>query len=89
MSMEKINVNVYGDNYPLRVESSELTGKAAKEVDGLMRLFNAKAPDLEPKKLAVLAAIQFAEKKNELEEELSQLRQKMTRVNEFIEQNLH
>ncbi len=86
--MEKINVNVYGDNYPLRVESSELTGKAAKEVDGLMRLFNAKAPDLEPKKLAVLAAIQFAEKKNELEEELSQLRQKMARVNEFIEQNL-
>jgi cell division protein ZapA len=89
MSMEKINVNVYGDNYPLRVESSELTGKAAKEVDGLMRLFNVKAPDLEPKKLAVLAAIQFAEKKNELEEELSQLRQKMARVNEFIEQNLH
>jgi cell division protein ZapA len=87
--MEKINVNVYGDNYPLRVESSELTGKAAKEVDGLMRLFNVKAPDLEPKKLAVLAAIQFAEKKNELEEELSQLRQKMARVNEFIEQNLH
>ena len=86
--MEKINVNVYGDNYPLRVESSELTGKAAKEVDGVMRRFSEKAPDLEPKKLAVLAAIQFAEKKNELEEELSQLRQKMARVNEFIEQNL-
>ncbi|MBN1928297.1 MAG: cell division protein ZapA [Chlorobiaceae bacterium] len=87
--MEKINVNVYGDNYPLRVENSELTGKAAGEVDGVMRRFAAKAPDLEPKKLAVLAAIQFAEKKNELEEELSQLRHKMARVNEFIEQNLH
>ncbi|NTV02863.1 MAG: cell division protein ZapA [Chlorobiaceae bacterium] len=87
--MEKINVNVYGDNYPLRVESSELTGKAAREVDGVMRRFAEKAPDLEPKKLAVLAAIQFAEKKNELEEELLQLRQKMTRVNELIEQNLH
>jgi cell division protein ZapA len=87
--MEKINVNVYGDNYPLRVENSELTGKAAKEVDGVMRRFAAKAPDLEPKKLAVLSAIQFAEKKNELEEELSQLRQKMARINEFIEQNLH
>ena len=89
MSMEKINVNVYGDNYPLRVENSELTGKAAKEVDGVMRRFAEKAPDLEPKKLAVLAAVQFAEKKNELEEELLQLRQKMARVNEFIEQNLH
>ncbi|ACF11119.1 conserved hypothetical protein [Chlorobaculum parvum NCIB 8327] len=89
MSMEKITVNVYGDNYPLRVENSELTGKAAGDVDGVMRRFAAKAPDLEPKKLAVLAAIQFAEKKNELEEELSQLRQKMARVNEFIEQNLH
>ncbi len=89
MSMEKINVNVYGDNYPLRVENSELTGKAAKEVDGVMRRFAAKAPDLEAKKLAVLSAIQFAEKKNELEEELSQLRQKMARVNDFIEQNLH
>ncbi|HWR01990.1 MAG TPA: cell division protein ZapA [Chlorobaculum sp.] len=87
--MEKINVNVYGDNYPLRVENSELTGKAAKEVDGVMRRFAEQAPDLEPKKLAVLAAVQFAEKKNELEEELSQLRQKMARVNEFIEQNLH
>ncbi|WP_041466256.1 cell division protein ZapA [Chlorobaculum parvum] len=87
--MEKITVNVYGDNYPLRVENSELTGKAAGDVDGVMRRFAAKAPDLEPKKLAVLAAIQFAEKKNELEEELSQLRQKMARVNEFIEQNLH
>jgi cell division protein ZapA len=87
--MEKINVNVYGDNYPLRVESSELTEKAAKEVDGVIRRFAEKAPDLEPKKLAVLAAIQFAEKKNELEEELSQLRQKMARVNEIIEQNLH
>ncbi|NTU53235.1 MAG: cell division protein ZapA [Chlorobiaceae bacterium] len=87
--MEKINVNVYGDNYPLRVENSELTGKAAKEVDGVMRRFASKAPDLESRKLAVLAAIQFAEKKNELEEELLQLRQKMARVNEFIEQNLH
>lgn len=87
--MEKINVNVYGDNYPLRVENSELTGKAAGDVDGVMRRFASKAPDLEPKKLAVLAAIQFAEKKNELEDELSQLRQKMARMNEFIEQNLH
>ena len=87
--MEKINVNVYGDNYPLRVESSELTERAAKEVDGVIRRFAEKAPDLEPKKLAVLAAIQFAEKKNELEEELLQLRQKMARVNEIIEQNLH
>jgi cell division protein ZapA len=87
--MEKINVNVYGDNYPLRVESSELTGKAALEVDSVMRRFAEKAPDLEAKKLAVLAAIQFAEKKNELEEELSAVRQKMARMNIFIEQNLH
>lgn len=87
--MEKINVNVYGDNYPLRVENSELTGTAAGDVDGVMRRFAAKAPDLEPKKLAVLAAIQFAEKKNELEEELLQLRQKMARLNELVEQNLH
>jgi cell division protein ZapA len=89
MSMEKINVNVYGDNYPLRVENSELTEKAAKEVDSVMRRFATKAPDLESKKLAVLSAIQFAEKKNELEEELSQLRQKVAQVNDFIEQNLH
>jgi cell division protein ZapA len=88
MAMEKINVNVYGDNYPLRVESSELTGKAAQEVDALMRRFNAKAPDLEPRKLAVLSAIQFAEKKNELEEELLQLRQRLAQMNSFLEQNL-
>jgi len=87
--MDRINVNVYGDNYPLRVENSELTGKAAKEVDGAMRRFAEKAPDLEVKKLAVLTAVQFAEKKNELEVELSQLRQKMAHINDFIEQNLH
>jgi cell division protein ZapA len=86
--MEKINVNVYGDNYPLRVESSELTGRAAQEVDSVMREFSDKAPDLEARKLAVLAAIQFAEKKNELEVELLQLRQKVAQVNSFLEQNL-
>ncbi len=86
--MEKINVNVYGDNYPLRVESSELTERSAREVDSVMRLFADKAPDLDPRKLAVLAAIQFAEKKNELEHELAQVRQKMAGFSSFIEQNL-
>jgi len=87
--MEKIEVNVYGDNYPLRVERRELTEKAAKDVDGVMRLFAEKAPTFEPARLAVLAAVSFAEKKIELEEEMASLTQIIARLNVFIGQNLH
>ncbi|NTW84101.1 MAG: cell division protein ZapA [Chlorobiaceae bacterium] len=86
--MEKIEVNVYGDNYPLRVERREVTEKAAREVDGVMRLFAEKAPTYQPVKLAVLAAISFAEKKIELEEEIVMLNQKISRLNNLIGQNL-
>ena len=64
--MEKIDVNVYGYSYPLRVERREVTEKAARDVDGVMRLFAEKAPTFEPVKLAVLAAISFAEKRSNL-----------------------
>ncbi|MEI7709010.1 MAG: cell division protein ZapA [Chlorobium sp.] len=86
--MEKIDVNVYGDSYPLRVERRELTEKAAKDVDGVMRLFAEKAPTFESAKLAVLAAISFAEKKIELEEEMSSLKQNLARLNVLIGQSL-
>ena len=87
--MEKIDVNVYGDSYPLRVERRELTEKAAKDVDEVMRLFAEKAPTFESARLAVLAAISFAEKKIELEEEMASLKQNIARINVFIGQNLH
>jgi len=86
--MEKIDVNVYGDSYPLRSERRELTERAARDVDGVMRLFAEKAPTFGAAKLAVLAAIQFAEKKIELEEELSSLKQNIARFNVLLEQNL-
>ena len=86
--MEKIDVNVYGDSYPLRVERRELTEKAAKDVDGVMRLFAETAPTFASAKLAVLAAISFAEKKIELEEEMASLKQNLARLNVLIGQNL-
>jgi cell division protein ZapA len=86
--MEKIDVNVYGYSYPLRVERREVTEKAARDVDAVMRLFAEKAPTFEPVKLAVLSAISFAEKKIELEEELALLKQNIARLNVFIGQNL-
>ncbi len=86
--MEKIDVNVYGDSYPLRVERRELTEKAARDVDKVMRLFAEKAPTFESAKLAVLAAISFAEKKIELEEEMASLKQNIARLNVFLGQNL-
>ena len=86
--MEKIDVNVYGDSYPLRVERRELTEKAARDVDGVMRLFAEKAPTFESAKLAVLAAISFAEKKIELEEEIVSLKQNLARLNVLIGQSL-
>ncbi|NMW18370.1 MAG: cell division protein ZapA [Chlorobiaceae bacterium] len=86
--MEKIDVNVYGDSYPLRVERRELTEKAARDVDKVMRLFAEKAPTFESSKLAVLTAISFAEKKIELEEEMASLKQNIARLNVFLRQNL-
>ena len=86
--MEKIDVNVYGDSYPLRSGRRELTEKAARDVDGVMRLFAEKAPTFGAAKLAVLAAIQFAEKKIELEEEMASLKENIARLNVFIGQNL-
>ena len=86
--MEKIDVNVYGDSYPLRVERRELTEKAAKDVDVVMRIFDEKAPTFESAKLAVLAAISFAEKKIELEEEMASLKQNLARLNVLIKENL-
>ncbi len=86
--MEKIDVHVYGDRYPLRAERRELTEKAAKDVDGTMRLYAEQAPTFEPVKLAVLSAISFAEKKIELEEEMASLKQKLATLNVLIGQNL-
>ena len=87
--MEKIEVNVYGDSYPLRVERRDVTEKAAQDVDSVMRLFAEKAPTFEPVRLAVLAAISFAERKIELEEEMASLRQNVARLNVLIGENLH
>ncbi len=85
--MEKINVNIFGDSYPLRVESREATEQAAMEVDDIMQQFAGKAPDLEVKKFAVLAAVHFAEKKNELVQRLRSMEEKIARLNDFLEQN--
>lgn len=85
--MEKISVNIFGDSYPLRVENRESTEQAAMEVDEIMQRFAGKAPDLEARKFAVLAAVHFAEKKNELEARLSSMEEKIDRLNLFLEQN--
>ncbi len=87
--MEKItiNVNIFGDRYPLRVESRETTEQAAMEVDQIMQRFAGQAPDLEAKRFAVLAAVQLAEKKNELLARLSLMEEKIDKLNLFLEQN--
>ena len=84
--MEKINVTIFGDSYPLRVESREATEQAATEVDDIMQRFAEKAPDLEAKKFAVLAAVHFAEKKNELAARLLSMEKKIARLNDFLKQ---
>ncbi len=85
--MKKIQVNIFGDSYPLRVEDQESTEQAAREVDEIIRQFAGKAPDLEVKKLAVLSAIHFAEKKNELAGRLTSMEKKIDELNLFLEQN--
>ncbi|ANT65226.1 MULTISPECIES: cell division protein ZapA [Prosthecochloris] len=86
--MERISVNIFGDSYPLRVESREATEQAAREVEEIMQQFAGTAPDLEVKRFAVLAAIHFAEKKNELLQELETIERKVSRLNGTLDRTL-
>ncbi|MDP8305573.1 MAG: cell division protein ZapA [Candidatus Chlorobium antarcticum] len=86
--MEKIEITVYGDTYPLKSPSPELTKKAAGLVDSEMRLFAEVAPSFEPAKLAVLSAVRLAEKQIELEGELAALQQKIAGLNSLMDESL-
>ncbi|MBC8044555.1 MAG: cell division protein ZapA [Rhizobacter sp.] len=83
--MESVKVKVFGDDYPLRAMNKALTEAAAREVDTLMRDFKRKATDLTALKLAVLAAIQLAERNLELEQRLAATSASLSQLNEAVE----
>ncbi|KZK73900.1 MAG: hypothetical protein A3K90_03710 [Pelodictyon luteolum] len=86
--MEKFDVNVYGDTYPLRADTREAVEQAAGEVDRRMRRFAQQAPSFEPLRLAVLAAVELAEEKLQLEETMAGLQEKIGKLNAFVGDNL-
>jgi len=86
--MEKFDVNVYGDTYPLRADTRDAVEKAAGEVDRRMRSFAQQAPKFEPLKLAVLSAVALAEEKLQLESALEELQRKIEGLNAFVGANL-
>ncbi|MDT9546684.1 MAG: cell division protein ZapA [Chlorobium sp.] len=86
--MEKIEVTVYGDTYPLNSSSPELTKKAAAMVESGMRHYAKQAPHCDPVKLAVLAGVILAEKQIELEGELAALKQKIAGLSSLMDESL-
>lgn len=86
--MESIKVKINGEEYPLRVANKGLTEAAAREVDALMREFKRKASDLPALKLAVLAAIQLAERNLQLEQRVAATSAAMNQLNHAVESAL-
>ena len=78
--MESLKVKVFGDEYPLLSGNRTLTLAAADQVNILAQEFKQKAMELSNQRIAVLTAIQFAEKYLELEDRLSALHAELERL---------
>jgi cell division protein ZapA len=62
-SLKKCKVSIFGESYTLVTdESEEHVARAAQQVDALMRDITAKSQLTDSKRIAVLAALQFASK---------------------------
>lgn len=85
-----IQVKIYDQAYQLRSDSGEdYTRQLAKSVDGAMRTIAEKTHTYDSLRLAVLAALHFADKCERLREQHDQLQQavvqKTQRISEALE----
>lgn len=80
-------MRIFGEEYPLLVENRFLTESAAQQVDAQMHEYRRKGIDLGTTKLAILTAVNFAEKALELEQRLNHLTSKITQLTHQISQH--
>lgn len=82
-------VSILDDQYALLSDESEdQVQSLAKHVDMIMRDIAVKAQGASQKKIAVLAALQFASKLRALEEQLRQFESAQGRLNSLIDDEI-
>lgn len=80
-------MRIFGEEYPLLVENRLLTELAAQYVDAQMHEYRRKGIDLSTAKIAILTAVNFAEKVIELESRLDHLTSKITSLSHHISEH--
>ncbi|MCL6446305.1 MAG: cell division protein ZapA [Alicyclobacillus sp.] len=71
----RVRVDIFGTEYTMRGDASADDLRAvAKEVDSLMRTIAAANPQLDQRRLAVLAALNMADEVRKLRKECDELR---------------
>lgn len=86
---EPVKITILGTEYSLRTNDEGLLGELAAEIDGELKSLQQKFPTQAPAKLAVLTALNVAEKiahnqQNELRE-LDHIREQIDALTEELE----
>ncbi len=61
MEQKSIRVQIFGKEYPLRVDDEQITFRAAQHIDRMMGDLHNQLPDQPPATLAVLSALNVSE----------------------------
>ncbi|MDH7514496.1 MAG: cell division protein ZapA [Bacteroidota bacterium] len=61
MEQKSIRVQIFGKEYPLRVDDEQITLQAAQRVSKMMEELHGQLPDQPPVTLAVLSALNVSE----------------------------
>lgn len=72
-SMERIVVEIYGSNFPLKTDNPEHIMKLAAEVDKKMRQMSRSVKSFDNQKIAALTALQMAEEYYQLKKDYDEL----------------
>lgn len=71
--MERIVVEIYGSNFPLKTDNPEHIMKLAAEVDKKMRQMSRSVKSFDNQKIAALTALQMAEEYYQLKKDYDEL----------------
>jgi cell division protein ZapA (FtsZ GTPase activity inhibitor) len=89
MEQKSIRVQIYGSEYPLKVDDEQFTTQAAAELDRMMVELHSKLPDQPPLVLAVLSALNISEElaleKREKQRLIEMIDEEIASVSKLIE----
>lgn len=71
--VERVNVEIYGTNYPLKTDNPKLLADIAKALDQKMRQTAKAGRALDDRTIAVLTALQIAEDYHNLKKDYDEL----------------